>query len=773
MTPEKKNWITGSGAVARTEGLQLGKLYRVTTIILILAFLAYSINTWIVVQRQAEAELSYIDSLFRNVIESVFQHHESVLTILGQRVLEADARHYPERARPLIDELLHLNPSMAGFGLAEPNGQLVLVSGIPPGNPLPNLLAQSESATTFLQIFDTDRLVIGWTYYMPLLKKWLIPIRIAVQDSQGNIKLVSAAGLDIDASQAMWNAFDLPPDISVTLLRKDGFVQLSLPLTQQDREALYYEVTPGVLFSRVHEPLDLDPFNEDAVAVSSYLMGDTMKTYVSFPRSRLLSSFGSRLIMPGTLFVAVLLLTWFLFRRLLRNQRAHDAHLLHQANHDALTQLPNRLLVLDRLSKDLARARRTGGLVAVLYTDLDQFKRVNDSYGHKTGDILLKSCASRISGILRDCDTVGRLGGDEFLLILPDLHSVKEAESLASRILLGFMEPFQLEGREIFSTVSIGISVSPQDGNDPDTMIQNADTALYKAKDEGRNRYHFFRQKLNQEVARRMEVERALRKALNCNEFGVVYQPQVCLRTLRWRSVEALIRWNSPTLGFVSPLEFIPIAEDIGLIAQIGEYVLESALRDLKLIHQIDPAFCISVNASTHQFRSSAFVKNTLKLMKELDIHPEQLELEVTESVLADGAEQFHGLREAGIKLAVDDFGTGFSSLSYLKKIPITTLKIDRAFVKDLENDLSDTALTTAIIALAKALGLQTIAEGIETDYQHSFLKKQGCCMAQGYLFAKPMPVGELLDKLRLEINESLVVSGQLALNLPKFPIHN
>jgi EAL domain-containing protein (putative c-di-GMP-specific phosphodiesterase class I) len=279
--------------------------------------------------------------------------------------------------------------------------------------------------------------------------------------------------------------------------------------------------------------------------------------------------------------------------------------------------------------------------------------------------------------------------------------------------------------------------------------MQNADTALYKAKDEGRNSYYFYQQALNEEVARRIEVERELRKALERDEFRVVYQPQASLDSLRWKSAEALIRWNSPTLGAVSPVEFIPIAEEIGLITEIGELVLRTALQDLKIVHQLEPGFTISVNTSIRQFRSDTFLQETLKLLKEAGLPPDVLELEVTESVLADGAEKFNGLREAGIRLAVDDFGTGFSSLSYLKQIPITTLKIDRAFIKDLETDFSDATLTTAIIALAKELGLDTIAEGVETQSQLAFLRFHGCNLAQGYLLARPMPIEDLLIDLR------------------------
>ena len=758
--------MTMAAKVLTSRKPHLGRFYLVTSGILLLGFIIYAVHTWLEVTRQTEKELNYVDGLFRNAIESTFQHHESVLKILGQRLLEVDVRNHPERGLSLVDELMEVNPAMAGFGLAEPNGQLLLVSGIEPGKPLPNLLSQSESTATFLQVFDTDELVVGWTYYMPLLKKWLIPIRIAVQNDQGFVKLVSTAGLDIDSDQAMWNAIDLPDDVQVTLLRSDGFVLLSLPTPVAERQSRYYDPAPDEYFTNDYQPLELDPFFPEGAAVSSYLMDKTMRAFVSYPKSCLWKEFSSRLIMPVLLFAAAFLLTWVLYRSVLRNQRAYESQLLHQAHHDTLTKLPNRLLIMDRLSNDLARARRLERLVAVFYIDLDQFKRINDTYGHKMGDILLNACAGRLKDILREGDTVGRLGGDEFLLILPDLQSVNEVEVLASRVLRSFVSPFMLEGREIFSTASIGISLSPQDGDDTDTLMQNADTALYKAKDEGRNSYYFYQQELNEEVARRIEVERELRKAIERNEFRVFYQPQASMDSLRWRSAEALIRWNNPTLGPVSPVEFIPIAEEIGLIAEIGEMVMRTALQDLKSVHQLEPGFSMAVNVSIRQFRSDKFLQETLMLLKEAGLPPEILELEVTESVLADGAERFNGLREAGIRLAVDDFGTGFSSLSYLKKIPITTLKIDREFIKDLDTDISDATLTTAIIALAKELGLETIAEGVETQSQLAFLTYQGCNLAQGYLLAKPMPIEALISELQIRNREP--VDQGIMENIPR-----
>ncbi len=726
---------------------QIRWFYTAAALILLVSVFSYFITTWNGVKRQVEAELSHVDGLFSQSIESVFRHHETVLMILGQRLLDIDAGNFPERGRGLIDDLMKVNPAMAGFGLAEPNGQLLLVSGIEPGRPLPNLLLRSESTATFLQVFDTSKLVIGRTYYFTLVEKWLIPIRIAVQNELGFIRLVMTAGLDIDAEDAIWNALELPEGMRITLLRSDGFTQLRLPTDISNREAVFDEPVPDPWFLVQHAPLSADPFFPDSVAVSSQLLDGSMRTFVSYPRSHLIDLYLDQMIIPGILFSVAILAILVLFYSAQENQRRYDEQLLYQAHHDALTRLPNRLLVLDRLGVDLARAHRTGRRVAVFYIDLDRFKRVNDNYGHSTGDALLLAATSRITETLREGDTVGRLGGDEFLVVLPDLRGREEAEILALRVLRSFSKPFQMHDFEVHGTASIGISVSPNDGDDPDTLLQNADAALYKAKNEGRNGYFFYQRDLNEQAFRRSRIDRELRLAMERDELELVYQPQVAAATREWVGLEAMLRWRSAELGSVLPSEFIPVAEETGLIIQVGEYALSAAIRDVKKLNgRRGSQLRVAVNTSTFQLRQQGFLDWLTALLKEQDFPPELLELEVTESVLADGAEQFQGLSDAGIRLAIDDFGTGFSSLGYLKQMPVSTIKIDRSFINDLEVDQADRALTTAIIVMAKELNIETIAEGVETEWQLAFLEREGCSMAQGYLLARPMSIGKLLD---------------------------
>ncbi|MCB1788475.1 MAG: EAL domain-containing protein, partial [Gammaproteobacteria bacterium] len=428
--------------------------------------------------------------------------------------------------------------------------------------------------------------------------------------------------------------------------------------------------------------------------------------------------------------------------------REFEGNLIYQASHDALTGLPNRVLLEDRVMHDIARARRNKRRVAIMYLDLDQFKRVNDGFGHKTGDLMLRVCADRLLSNLRDADTVGRLGGDEFLVVLPDLSDATVVRTLAYRLLEDFRRPLRVQGRDLFSTVSIGVAVFPDDGERAEILLQNADTALYRAKDGGRDNVCFFQPQHSQAAARRTEVESALRDALVQDELSVVYQPKANGRTLQWDGAEALVRWHSGQLGDVSPAEFIPVAEDSGLIDAIGWFVIDSALRDLHRIRERVPDFGMAVNVSVRQFRDPTFIRHLLDRLHKADVPCHALELEVTESIMAEGVPELEALREAGLRLAIDDFGTGFSSLSYLKRLPVTTLKLDRAFVSDLETDNADRALITAIMAVARELDLDTVAEGVETQGQLAFLQARHCSHLQGYLLGRPMPLADLLDRL-------------------------
>ena len=414
------------------------------------------------------------------------------------------------------------------------------------------------------------------------------------------------------------------------------------------------------------------------------------------------------------------------------------------AFYDSLTRLPNRSLFHERLAHSIHRSRIDGGMTALLFLDLDRFKDINDTLGHACGDQLLVAVAERLGGGLRPSDFLARLGGDEFVFLVTGLRDKKSAASLAHSILEMFNTPFEIDDKELFISTSIGIALSPEDGDDGDTLLTHADMALYAAKEQGRNAFSFFSEELNREARERRHLEGSLLRAMANDEFFLEYQPQIELRTGRVFSFEALVRWRHPEDGLILPSRFIPVAEETGLIRRLGEWVLRTAcLQCLQWQKPGHPPVRVAVNVSGHQFNQPGFIEMLDRVLEETGLDPELLELELTESSLMAGAQEtimtLIDLKVRGMHLAIDDFGTGYSSLSYLKHFPIDRLKIDRSFVRDIVMDLDDRAIVEAIIAMAHSLGLRVLAEGVETEDELELLKERGCDEVQGFYFAHPL----------------------------------
>lgn len=421
----------------------------------------------------------------------------------------------------------------------------------------------------------------------------------------------------------------------------------------------------------------------------------------------------------------------------------------HLAYHDALTGLPNRALFIDRLIVAIAQASRYQQCFAVFFLDLDRFKEVNDSLGHSTGDMMLKGVAERIRRCLREGDTVARFGGDEFTLLVHKIDQIEDAAKIAQKIISTLRVPLEIADRELFATTSIGISMYPNDGADAETLVRNADTAMYRAKEQGRDNYQLYAPTMNARALERLALENMLRKALSHGELIVYYQPLVELETKRIDGVEALLRWQHPELGLLLPAHFISVAEISGLIVPIGDWVLRTACRQARLWQkQTGIDLVVSVNLSARQFQQPDLVSCVKAALEESGLPPRSLELEITESSAMQSAENtIHTLREIkklGARIAMDDFGTGYSSLSYLKRFPIDTLKLDQSFVRELSTDPEDAAIAAAIISMAHTLALTVVAEGVETEEQLSFLREQGCDRIQGYLFSAPLSATEL-----------------------------
>ena len=460
----------------------------------------------------------------------------------------------------------------------------------------------------------------------------------------------------------------------------------------------------------------------------------------------------------GLVLLFLVLLFRTLVQRKTRELKEKARSLEHLANHDLLTGLPNRKLFFDRLKQSLRRVSRTGELLAVLYIDLDQFKQINDSFGHAVGDEVLKEVTKRLRAAVREQDTIARLGGDEFAIVMETLKEPESTMYCVKRLQEALKEPLAVQHYQFIVTISIGISLYPQDGQDAHTLLRNADTAMFKAKEAGRSTFQYYVEEMTRTAIERSNMETDMRKALRENQFRVCYQPQICLRTGKVVGFEALARWHHPQHGEIPPGQFIPLAEDTGLILALGEWVLRTACRQFAQWRKdgMDTGL-VSVNISALQLRGYALLDVVRDVARETGCQAEWLELELTESFIMSHTQQaisvMTELRGLGVSLAVDDFGTGYSSLAYLKQLPLSKLKIDRSFIMGIPQDENDVAIVRAIIALGKTLNLKIIAEGVENKEQEEMLRREQCDEVQGYYYARALEPDEA--------RQFLVTAGQ------------
>ncbi len=464
--------------------------------------------------------------------------------------------------------------------------------------------------------------------------------------------------------------------------------------------------------------------------------GDTFHSVVTAGDGRAISVLNKPLAGGG----------WLATHEDVTDRRRAEERIAHMARHDALTDLPNRVLLRERLDHELKRVKR-GENLAVLCLDLDHFKSVNDTLGHPIGDELLKLVADRLRGCTREPDTIARLGGDEFAIIMTQMHQPGDASALSRRIRDSIIKPYQVDGHQIITDISIGISIAPIDGVEPDQLLKNADMALYGAKGDGRGMYRFFEAEMDKRMKERRGLEMDLRQALSNGEFELHYQPLVNLQTNEITAFEALLRWNHPGRGLISPADFVPIAEETGLIVSIGEWVLRMACKETANWPQ---QVKVAVNLSPAQLKSKNLVGLVLSALEDSGMRAERLQLEITETMLMQNTfatlGTLHQLRKLGVQIAMDDFGTGYSSLSYLRSFPFDKIKIDRSFIQDLSNGAEPRAIVHAVAGLAKCLNMISTAEGVETQQQLDTLQAVGCTEMQGYLFSRARPASEVMQ---------------------------
>jgi diguanylate cyclase (GGDEF)-like protein len=736
-------------------GLQpITRLFLLLVCLLLGVYGTYAWLLWREALSVAEQELAYTNSLLAQATRSVLTQQESSLRLLGHRLVEAGALENPDAGRSIIDAMPTLDPAMAGWGLARTDGQLLLISGVPSGTSLPNLRQRERDQPSFDRALISPSIQLGRPYYMAQLARWVIPIRVAIRDRQDDPVAVMTAGYSITGEGSAWAGLDLPPGMRTFVVRQDGFAQYASEISGD----------VGYFYQVPFEPQLLRALRESDGQMVSYRAGEDgseiyahqarlpeydLVTISIVDRERILAYWLRHLRIPALLLVAFLLLGSAVYGYLRRSQSAHEARLIYQASHDALTDLPNRAMILDRLDYAIQSARYSGRALAVLFVDLDHFKNINDHYGHEVGDELLRQVASRLKGVLPPPATLGRQGGDEFIAVLPGMDGPEAAGRLAMELLQALRPSFDIDNRRCSVLGSIGIAMLEAGDDTAQELLRKADAAMYKAKAEGRGSYAYYSEELNVRIHRRAEIEDALRDGLSRHELSVVYQVQVECGSNRITGVEALVRWQSAVLGQVSPVEFVPVAEQTGLIGIIDDFVLRHACLEIRQLgDELSFPLTLAVNLSASEVLNDIMPARVRAIARETGFPAERLTLEITETSLVAhfdrAAAHLEQLRAWGFGIALDDFGTGYSSLSLLHRLPATEIKVDRSFVKDVLQDPFDADLVKGIVGMGKGLGVKVVAEGVETEQHFAFIRDTGCDHAQGYYLSRPIPASEL-----------------------------
>ena len=769
--PDRAVSIPLSPSTAPGDGLAsqrgLWRIYLFISVTSVVLAVAVLFQQWRSVEQGADHELEYAGRLVATSLEMVMRKYESLLALVGERLLELDGLQGSDRAQAVVDVLLARNPELAGFGLADLRGRLVLTSSNIDRTRLPDLSRAPETADTFRRVLEADRMVVGRTYFMPALDRWVIPMRYPLRDAGGRVVAVMTTGLKLESSHSLWSARTLPRHIRFAVVREDFYRQYGSHVRPQDRRAFYGRPLPPERV-RFYErqavartgmaPDDLRRLGRGFMLYAPDYRERWHRVFLSFePRYRYyiatgmpVSVLAGRMAVPAGWTVFLLLVLngalYFIFRAHGRLQQQAARRLAHLASHDQLTGLPNRRQLQD--SFRAWRAASPGG-ACILYIDLDNFKSINDLHGHTVGDVILGEVATRLADCFGD-ELVARQGGDEFIVLLGRGYGT-EVERRCRAFLERLRAPITCGEFSFSVRASIGVAQSPANGVELEDLLRKADMAMYEAK-RLRTGIHLYTEQLERRNERVGHIERALETALAQGEFHVAYQPQIDARDGRIVGIEALLRWDSAELGAVPPDEFVPVAEAMGLMPELGRFVAGRALSDGAALPR-GAALRIAVNASVSQILAPGFVDELAALQAEGAGGRHRLVVEITESLFIEDVDHartvLQALRARSIGVSLDDFGTGYSSLSLLSKLPLDELKIDKSFVRDILSDEQDHQLVRSIIGLGDSLGIPVLAEGVESAEQARRLAAAGCHRFQGYFFARPMTAGALAEFLR------------------------
>ena len=716
-------------------------------------------------------ELVYAEeTLWRGV--SVFENYETILDATGHLLERATlSKKEKQKLRSLLQRLIHTDSLIIGFGLIDKEGNVILTnSGIDPKK-IPNLKQFPQTRRTFLEALRSDHMVIGRPYLFETQNLWVLPLRKSIHNTKNGSLWVMTLGLDLQKLQEKFPSSKNDNFISMIVKDKEWYRVFRTHTSPQEYPHIFGTPIDPKQLDSLKKALNANGIHsldelrnlKRAITIKMIRTDNDDKVYARFryiEKYRLWSTVtlsekiianSFKAVLPdyvGTFLIFVGIL-YFLFRKLAKLEKRRFEELQYQATHDPLTRLPNRYYMNEAGKKWIM----SGEPFCLLFLDLDNFKNINDTMGHKTGDKLLINVAKRIKSSLPKETILIRHGGDEFAIFCP-FDNIEQIEQIALNVLQNIVKPYKIGRSEFIISGSIGISCYPKDGTKLEELLSASDIAMYKAK-ELKNNFKHFSSILREQQRRKIAIERELRRAIEREEFYLTYQPQIS-DNMELHGVEALLRWKSEKLGFVSPEEFIPIAEESGLILDIGKFVIERALYEIDaLFKESRQEFKLSINVSTKQFAEHNFVPDSYSKLSDVSIAPHLICIEITESLLIDDLDyildELKAIERLGVEISMDDFGTGYSSLHMLQNLPISELKIDKSFIDTLLTDSSSALMVKTIIELAKIMDLRIVAEGVETKEQLLKLRELGCDIFQGYFFAKPLSKEELAMFLRTE----------------------
>ena len=725
---------------------------------------------WQDIKTDATFQQTNSNKLIANSISHYLDKYEIVLNVVGSRLFDTLTRNEVYSANQIVEEMMLKNPELAGIGLANLNGELILTSDTLKYKPLINLKDKPETKLSFEEALKSQQLIMGRSYFMPNVQEWVVPLRVSIKNQAGSVIGVMTVGLKLNHLEKEWLGNSLPANLGLLVLRKDLYRQYATFANASNYKELLEKPLPEERFKQILDDIyqqtgkTIDDIESDGKNISyiapdkSGIFNVQTASYNSKYKYYIVTAttytvLYERLLSPVPWLLLLLIVfnfgLYLIFRSNVRGHWQAKASLQYQIEHDSLTKLPNRRYLVNHFHEwSLTHSSEH----SLLYLDLNNFKTCNDIYGHTTGDRILCAVASRLSEFFSD-SLCARQGGDEFIILSPITNQsvlLRKCEEFSKSL----AKTIHIESLEFSIYASIGISFAPTDGDTLDELLRKADMAMYEAKRK-QSTIGFYSEEIEAKTKQASDIEHELISALKNNEFTVFYQPQVDAYSYQVLGVEALLRWNNPRLGFVPPDVFIPVAEASGLINDIGRFVMEQALKDgyeVSSICNLKHRLRVSVNLSVSQLFNDDFIEHLEGI---LSLHKGQavtFMLEVTESLFIDdlirAKEILEQAKSCGVSISLDDFGTGYSSLSVLSKLPINELKIDRSFVNDILTDEHDWLLAKSIIYLCKSLSIPVVAEGVENKAQADRLAAHGCDVFQGYYFAKPMPKADLINFL-------------------------